>query len=153
MTAIWTVKTQRKPISSRLKNGSPSKPIFAHILSITIQNLLFALKSTLAFKILWVMFSLQCLCSTVCYYRLLLRYSREIWCRRSRSRGFFGVKSSPARIYSRRSCVCWSVPLAWETNLSCLFLLSLEVLEPFNAEFMRFIERIIERSWTNRSNP
>ena len=29
---------------------------------------------------------------------------------------------------------------------SCLFLLSFEVLEPFNGEFMRFIERIIERS-------
>ena len=151
MTAIWTVKTQRKRISSLLKNRSLTKPIFAHILRLIIQNLLFALKSTLAFKIRWVMFSLQCLYSIVCYYLLPLRCSRWIWSRRSRSRGFFGVKSSPAKIYSRRSCVCCSVPLAWETNLSCLFLLSFVVLEPFNGEFMRFIERIIE--WTNRSNP
>ena len=43
-----------------------------------------------------------CLCSAVCRYRLLPRCSRwMISSRRSRSRGFFGVKSSPARIYSR----------------------------------------------------
>ena len=43
-----------------------------------------------------------CLCSAVCRYRLLLRCSRwMISSRRSRSRGFFGVKSSPARIYGR----------------------------------------------------
>ena len=45
---------------------------------------------------------LCCLCSAVCRCRLLRRCSRWlISSRRSRSRGFFGVKSSPVRIYSR----------------------------------------------------
>ena len=115
MTAVWSVKTQRKRISSHLKNESPTKPrysinsstskmcfvttIFANILRIIIQNRFHLLLKVLKHS----KFSEWCsLCCALCCRRLLLRCSRWILCRRSRSRGFsFGVKSSPAWIYSR----------------------------------------------------
>ena len=78
MTAVWTVKTQSKRISSHLKNGSPTKPIryklvceqnafcYRDVRSYLEANypksLPFALKITLAFEIHGVMFSLlRCL--------------------------------------------------------------------------------------------
>ena len=78
LTAVWTVKTQRQRISWHLKNGSPTKSIwyklvceqnvfcyrdFRSYLKANHPRLIpFALKSTLAFEINWVIFSLlQCL--------------------------------------------------------------------------------------------
>ena len=67
MTAVWTVKTQRKRMSSHLKHGSPTKPIryklvceqnvfyyrdfFSYLKANHPKSLPFALKSTLAFEI------------------------------------------------------------------------------------------------------
>ena len=78
MTAVWTVKTQRKRMSSHLKHGSRTKPIryqlvceqnvfyyrdFHSYLNVNHpKSLPFVLKSTLAFEIPWVIFSLlRCL--------------------------------------------------------------------------------------------
>ena len=69
MTAVFTVKTQRKRISSHLKNGTPTKPIRYKLvlhakrvlltrLSLLLRDLLskiafkIALKSTSAFEII-----------------------------------------------------------------------------------------------------
>ena len=89
MTAVWSVKTQRKRISSHLKNESPTKPrysinssaskmcfvttIFANILRIIIQNRFHLLLKVLKHS----KFSEWCsLCSALCCRRLLLRCSR-----------------------------------------------------------------------------
>ena len=116
------MKTQRKRISSHLKNGRPTKPIrcksvceqkvmFAHFLKLIIQNRFrFALTITSAFEIHWVMFfMLRCLLLPSPSSLLALNFKSAF-----SLQGFLGVKSSPARIYSRRSCVCCSVPFAWE---------------------------------------
>ena len=85
--------------------------MFAHILKLLIQNRFqFALTITSAFEIHWMMFfMLRCLLLPSPSSLLALNFKSAF-----SLQGFLGVKSSPARIYSRRSCVCCSVPFAWE---------------------------------------
>ena len=78
------------------------------------KSLLFALKSTLAFEIHWVMFFLlRCL-----LLPSLLRCSRWISSRRSRSRDFSAsnlpLRGFIAGCWIRRFCVWCCVPFAWE---------------------------------------
>ena len=115
MTAVFTVKTQRKRISSHLKNGTPTKPIRYKLvlhakrvlltrLSLLLRDLLskiafkIALKSTSAFEIIrWVMFSLlRCLLLLSPSWLLALNFKSAFLLQRS-----VGGKSSPARIDSR----------------------------------------------------
>ena len=131
MTAVWTVKTQSKRISSHLKNGSPTKPIRYKL--VCEQNVFcyrdvrsyleanypkshpFALKITLAFVIHGVMFSLlRCLLLPSPSSLLELNFKSASSPGVLAPEVFRCEKSSPARIYSRRSCVCCSVPFAWE---------------------------------------
>ena len=85
MTAVWTVKTQRKRISSHLKNRNPTKPIRYKL--VCEQNVFsYRLIIQNHFNLLFIE---RCsFCSSVCCYRLLLRCSRWISSRCSRSRGF-----------------------------------------------------------------
>ena len=125
MTAVWIVKTQRKRISSHLKNGSPIKPMYKLVCEENVfcyrdvlsylkanypKSLQFALKITSALEIHWMMFFLLlCLLPPSPASLFALNFKSVFSLQR-----FFGVKSSPARIYSRRSCVCYSVPFARE---------------------------------------
>ena len=74
------------------------------------KSLQFALKINSAFEIHWMMFFLlRCLLPRSPASLFALNFKSAFSLQR-----FFGVKSSPARIYSRRSCVCYSVPFARE---------------------------------------
>ena len=74
------------------------------------KSLQFSLKITSAFEIHWMMlFLLRCLLPPSLASLFALNFRSAFSLQR-----FFGVKSSPAGIYSRRSCVCYSVPFARE---------------------------------------
>ena len=108
-TAVWTVKTLRKRISSHLKNAFKVQ-LSRYGINSSASKTCFALKITLAFEIHWVMFFLlRFLLLPSPSSLLALNFKSAFSLQR-----FFGVKSSPARIYSRRSCVCCSLPFAWE---------------------------------------
>ena len=83
--------------------------MFAHILKLIIQNRFqFALTITSAFEIHWVMFfMLRCLLLPSPSSLLALNFKSAF-----SLQGFLGVKSSPARIYSRRySFFPWNILL------------------------------------------
>ena len=111
MTTVWTVKTQRKRISSHLKNGSPAKP---NQYKLVCEQNVFCYRDfrsylkanypkcfQLLLKVLkhskWIEWCSPC--STVCCCHLLL-FTLNFKSVFSLQR-IFDIKSSPARIYSQ----------------------------------------------------
>ena len=120
MTAVWTVKTQRKRISSHLKNRSPTKPIRYKL--VCEQSRQFALH--------WVMFFLfLCLLLPSSSSLLVLNFKSVFSLQR------ISVENLPPRGFGATCCACVSFALEIVRDLPMVNIVS-QTMNKHNKPFM-----------------